>query len=56
MSAIHAPGVYPTITMAPWINKASETNVFPHLVLVYVMIDIDHDLLTKFLKVKPTIF
>lgn len=37
-------------------DEALRTNVFPYLVLDFVMIGMEHNLLTKFFKMKPPIF
>lgn len=48
--------IHPTITMAPTMDEALGIGVFPHLVLGSVMIGTKHELLTKFLKIKPPTF
>lgn len=48
--------VDPIIPMAFRIDESLGNNIFPYLILCLVMIAMKHDLLTKFLKMKPLIF
>lgn len=48
--------IHPTDTMAPRMDNSSRIIVFCHPVLGSVMDGVEHELLTKFLKIKsPTI-
>lgn len=42
--------------MAPIMDEASDTDVFPHLILDSAMTGTELGLLTKFLKMKPPSF
>lgn len=46
---------YPTVSMAPRMDEASGTSAFPHAILGSVMIGMEHDLFTKFIKIKTNI-
>lgn len=54
--ANQAPVVYPTVAMAPRMDKVSGIDVFPHPMLGSVMNGIECKLLTKFLNMKPPTF
>lgn len=45
--------VYPTFTLATKIDDSLGTNVFPCTFLGLIMTGTKHELLTKFLKIKP---
>lgn len=48
--------VHLTISMAPIIDEALGTNVFPYSILGFVITGMKYELLTKFIKIKPPIF
>lgn len=49
-------GSLPTIIIALRISEALGTEIFPCLVLGPIMTRTDHDMLTKFLEIKPHTF
>lgn len=48
--------VHPRIIMARIMNETSRTYIFPHPILGSVMIIVEHELFTNFLRIKPQTF
>lgn len=48
--------IYPTAAKAPQIDKDLRVDAFSHLLLGSVKDDMEHELLRKFLKMKPQTF
>lgn len=56
MTVVKAPSIYPTIAMDPKIDEALWIDAFLHPIFGFMMTHTKHDLLTKFLKMKPITF
>lgn len=56
MTTYHSSGVQPTTTVAPRMGETLRAEMFLCLMLGPIMIMNEHDMLTKFLRMKPHTF